>query len=107
MSLVGIVKRAFRFVIDHYVALPVGVIAALVWVQAGAESYFRFSHAMSFAVNEVGMALFLAVMTKEVVEALSAGGALHSWRRRSMAIVAGGRGGVGATLDSRAVPPDR
>ena len=98
MSLVGIVKRAFRFVIDHYVVLPVGVIAALVWVHAHAESYFRFSHAASFAVNEVGMALFLAVMTKEVVEALSASGALHSWRHRSMAIVAGVGGMIGAAL---------
>jgi len=98
MSPTGIVKRAFRFAIDHYVVLPVGVIAALVWVQADAESFFRFSHAASFAVNEVGMALFLAVMTKEVVEALSAGGALHSWRHRSLAIVAGVGGMIGAAL---------
>jgi NhaA family Na+:H+ antiporter len=92
------VKRAFRFAIDHYVALPVGVIAALIWVQVHAESYFRFSHASSFVVNEVGMAFFLAVMTKEIVEALSAGGALHSWRLRSMAIVAGVGGMIGAAL---------
>jgi Na+:H+ antiporter, NhaA family len=94
----NLVKRAFRWSIDHYMALPLGVIGALVWVQAHAESYFRFSHAASFAVNEVGMALFLAVMTKEVVEALSAGGALHSWRLRSMAIVAGVGGLIGAAL---------
>ena len=94
----NLVKRAFRWSIDHYMALPLGVIGALVWVQAHAESYYRFSHAASFAVNEVGMALFLAVMTKEVVEALSAGGALHSWRLRSMAIVAGVGGLIGAAL---------
>jgi len=98
MSLMSPVKRAFRFAIDHYVALPVGVVAALLWVQVHAESYFRFSHASSFVVNDIGMALFLAVMTKEIVEALSAGGALHSWRRRSMAIVAGVGGMIGATL---------
>jgi NhaA family Na+:H+ antiporter len=98
MSPVRFVKRAFRWGIDYYAALPLGVIAALVWVEAHAESYFRFSHATSFAVNEVGMALFLAVMTKEVVEALSSGGALHSWRRRSMAIVAGVGGIIGASL---------
>jgi NhaA family Na+:H+ antiporter len=91
-------RRTFRFVVDYYLALPAGVIVALVWAQAHAESYFRFSHATSFAVNEVGMALFLAVMTKEVVEALSAGGALHSWRLRSMAIVAGVAGMIGAAL---------
>ncbi len=99
MSLTSPVKRAFRFAIDHYVALPVGVVAALIWVQVHAESYFRFSHASSFVVNEVGMAFFLAVMTKEIVEALSAGGALHSWRLRSMAIVAGVGGMIGAALD--------
>jgi Na+:H+ antiporter, NhaA family len=90
--------RAARFAIDHYAALPVGVVAALIWVQADAEGYFRFSHAASFAVNEIGMALFLAVMTKEIVEALSSGGALHSWRRRSMAIVAAVGGMIGAAL---------
>ena len=92
------IKRAARFATDYYVALPVGVVAALIWVQADAEGYFRFSHAAAFAVNEIGMALFLAVMTKEVVEALSTGGALHSWRRRSMAIVAAAGGMIGAAL---------
>jgi len=98
MSAATPLKRAGRFAIDYYAALPVGVVAALIWAQADAESYFRFSHAASFAVNEVGMALFLAVMTKEVVEALSTGGALHSWRRRSMAIVAAVGGMIGAAL---------
>ena len=98
MSKMSKVSRASRFAIDHYFALPVGVVAALIWVQAHAESYFRFSHAASFVVNEVGMALFLALMTKEIVEALSAGGALHSWRRRSMGIVAGVGGMIGAAL---------
>jgi len=98
MSLMSPVRRAFRFAIDHYLALPVGVAAALIWAQAHAESYFRFAHASSFVVNEVGLAFFLAVMTKEIVEALSAGGALHSWRLRSMAIVAGAGGMIGAAL---------
>ncbi len=98
MTLTRVAARTFRSLIDHYLALPLGVIVALVWAQAHAESYFRFSHASSFAVNEVGMALFLAVMTKEVVEALSAGGALHAWRLRSMAIVAGVGGMIGAAL---------
>jgi NhaA family Na+:H+ antiporter len=98
MTLINPVRRVSRFAIDHYLALPVGVVAALIWVQAHAESYFRFSHASSFVVNEIGMTLFLAVMTKEVVEALSEGGALHAWRLRSMAIVAGVGGMIGAGL---------
>src|SRR5215510_4760133 len=98
MSALTPLKRSFRFTIDHYLTLPLGVMAALVWVQAYPESYFRFSHAFSFVVNEVGMVLFLAVMTKEIVEALSAGGALHTWRLRSMSIVAAIGGMMGAAL---------
>ena len=58
MSLTNVPKRAFRSAIDHYVALPLGAIAALIWVQAYAESYFRFSQSLSFVVNEIGMTLF-------------------------------------------------
>jgi len=92
------VKRAFCFAIDHYLALPLGVVAALVWVERARGKLLRFAHASSFTVNDIGMALFLAVMTKEVVEALSHGGALHSWRRRSLAIVAAAGGMLGAAL---------
>ena len=53
---VALLRRMFRLAVDYYLALPAGVIVALVWAQAHAESYFRFSHATSFAVNEVGMA---------------------------------------------------
>jgi hypothetical protein len=75
MSLMSPVKRAFRFAIDHYLALPVGVAAALIWAQAHAESYFRFAHASSFVVNEVGMAFLLRVFgRRKSSEALSAGG---------------------------------
>jgi Na+:H+ antiporter, NhaA family len=98
MSLTSTAKRAFRSAIDHYVALPLGAIVALIWAQAYDESYFRFSQALSFVVNEIGMTLFLALMTKEIVEALSAGGALHAWRSRSMAILAGAGGMIGAAL---------
>ena len=55
--------------------------SALVWANIAARSYYRFSHALDFAVNDVGIAFFFGIMTKEVVEATLAGGVLHSWRR--------------------------
>ena len=36
-----------------------------------------FAHRLSFAVNEIGMAFFFALMAQEVVEAVMPGGALH------------------------------
>ena len=51
-----------------------------------AESYFRFSYAAAFAVNDVAMVFFFAVMTKEVVEATAPGGILRSWRRVLMPV---------------------
>jgi hypothetical protein len=59
--------RPVRFAIDHYLALPIGAAAALVWANSRPESYFQFAHALAFAVNGVGMAFFLALVTKEVV----------------------------------------
>ena len=94
--------RALRFAIEHYLALPFGVLIALIWANAQAESYFRFAHDLSFVVNEVGMAFFLAVMTKEVVEATAHGGALHSWRRRALPVVAAVGGMIGAALGYQA-----
>ena len=55
---------------------------------SAAESYFRFSYAAAFAVNDVAMVFFFALMTKEVVEATAPGGVLHSWRRVLLPVVA-------------------
>ena len=57
------------------------------------ESYFRFTYAISFAVNDVAMVFFFALMTKEVVEATAPGGVLHPWRRALLPVVAS----IGAT----------
>jgi hypothetical protein len=42
------------------------------------------------------MALFFALITQEIVEALMPGGALHSWRRWSVALAGAVGGFVGA-----------
>ncbi len=60
----------------------------MVWVNVEPESYYRFTYSMAFAVNDVGMALFFALMTKEVVEATAPGGVLHPWRRALVPVIA-------------------
>jgi NhaA family Na+:H+ antiporter len=68
--------------------LPAGVVAALLWANLGFESYERFAGALEFVVNDVGMAFFFALAATEVVEAIAPGGALHTWRRAALPVVA-------------------
>ena len=82
------VPRLSQFAVEHLLLLPLGAVIALVWANVSAESYFRFSFAASFVVNDVAMALFFAVITKEIVEATAPGGVLHPWRRALLPIVA-------------------
>ncbi len=77
-------------------APPIGALIALIWANTAAESYFIFAHRLSFAVNEIGMAFFFALMAQEVAEAVMPGGALHTWRRWALAVVAAIGGMVGA-----------
>src|SRR6516165_32024 len=86
-------EGAVRFLLDHFLLLPIGVAIALVWANVAAEAYFRFAVPLAFAVNEVGMALFFALLTQEIVEALMPGGALHTWRRWGLVLI-GAAGGV-------------
>lgn len=85
-----------HFIVDRFLLLPIGALIALVWANTEAESYFRFSNTIAFAVNEVLMAVFLALLAQEVLEAVMPGGALHSWRRWGMPIVAAAGGVAGA-----------
>lgn len=86
-------RRAIRFVVDRFLLLPAGALIALVWSNTASESYFTFSHSLSFAVNEIGMALFVGLLTQELVEAMMPGGALGSWRRWTLPL-AGAAGGI-------------
>ena len=81
-------RRASGFVLDYLIALPVGCAAALVWANTFPESYYPFAHATTFLVNDVGMAFFFALITKEVAEATVPGGALHPWRRAALPVAA-------------------
>ena len=83
-----IVLRVSGVVVDYLLALPVGCVAALVWANTLPDSYYRFAHATAFAVNDVGIVFFFALITKEVAEATIPGGALHPWRRAALPVAA-------------------
>jgi NhaA family Na+:H+ antiporter len=89
--------RVSRFVNDYLVALPLGCTVALIWANTLPDSYFQFAHATAFWVNDVGMAFFLALITKEVAEATLPGGALHPWRRAALPVAAAA-GGAAVSL---------
>jgi len=82
------VPRLSRFAVEHLALLPLGALIALVWVNTAPESYSAFTGAVSFAVNDVAMVVFFALMTKEVVEATAPGGVLHPWRRAMLPVLA-------------------
>jgi NhaA family Na+:H+ antiporter len=84
----GALPRFSQFAVEHLLLLPLGAAIALVWVAVAPESYYRTTFSIAFAVNDVAMAFFFALMTKEVVEATAPGGVLHSWRRVALPLVA-------------------
>jgi len=90
--------RAWRFIVDHYLLLPVGGGVALVWANTYAVSYFRIVQTLAFPINDIGMAFVLAYLAQELVEAALPGGSLHPFRRALLPIVAGIGGTVGAAL---------
>jgi len=65
-----------------------GAAAALVWANLAHDSYERFADALHFLVNDIAMAFFFALATKEVVEATAPGGVLHSPRRAAVPMLA-------------------
>ena len=92
-----IALRASGFVLDYLVALPAGCAAALLWANTLPDSYYRFAHATTFLVNDIGIVFFFALITKEVAEATLPGGDLHPWRRAALPVAAA-VGGVVASI---------
>ena len=80
--------QLWHFLLEHLLGLPVGAAIALVWANVRPESYFSFTYSIAFAVNDVAMAFFFALMMKEVVEATAPGGMLHPLRRALLPVVA-------------------
>ena len=88
----------FRFTLDHFLLLPLGGLIALIWANTRPESYFTLTHNLAFVVNEIGMALFFAMITQEIVEELVPGGALHTWKRWTLPAVAAVGGLAGSAF---------
>src|SRR5262249_39043170 len=88
--------RTIRSGLEGILVLPAGAAIGLVWANLAPESYFSLAQRLTFAVNEIGMAFFFALLAQEVLEAVMPGGALHSWRRWSLPLVAAAGGAAGA-----------
>jgi len=93
----SVLARLIERVVHHYAGLPVGVVIALIWANTAPDSYFAMAQSLAFVVNDVGMTLFIGLITQEVVEATMTGGALHSWRRWSLPLLAAAGGIAGST----------
>jgi NhaA family Na+:H+ antiporter len=88
----------FRVTIDYFLLLPLGGLIALLWANAAPDSYFALATNLRFVVNNVAMALFFGLVAQEVTEAVLPGGALHSWRRWLLPMLAAAGSLVGAAL---------
>jgi NhaA family Na+:H+ antiporter len=82
------VRRAVKVAIEQSLALPIAAVLALVWANTFSLSYQQFAHALTFPINDIGMAFFFGLAAKEVVEARAPGAALDTWRRAAMPVVA-------------------
>jgi Na+:H+ antiporter, NhaA family len=90
--------RMQRFASSHFIAFPTGALVALIWANTQPETYYVFARAWSFPVNDIGMAVFFALVTAEIVDAALPSGALHTWRRMAVPLVAAVGGTTGAAL---------
>jgi NhaA family Na+:H+ antiporter len=80
--------RISSFIIDNSLLLVAGTVTALVWANVDHASYNEFALSMRFVVNDIGMAFFFAVATKEIVEAMLPGGPLASPREAAVPVLA-------------------
>jgi NhaA family Na+:H+ antiporter len=81
-------QRLWLFILDKYLLLLTGTLLALVWSNLAPSSYERFAHVLHFPINDIGMAVFFALATKEIVEATLPGGALASPREAAVPLMA-------------------
>ena len=86
---------AWAFIIDNSLLLAAGAVTGLLWANIDHASYARFSHALHFAVNDVGMVFFFALAVKEILEATLPGGPLESPREAAVPILAAAGGMIG------------
>ena len=75
-----------------------GALLALLWANTDPAGYEAFTHPLHFAVNDIAMAFFFGLATKEIVEATAPGGALYSLRRAAVPVIAAVGGMAGPAL---------
>ena len=91
--------KAWAFIIDNSLLLVAGAVAALIWANVDLTSYERFAHGtVHFAINDIGMAFFFALATKEIIEARLPGGPLASAREAAVPVIAAVGGMAGPAL---------
>ncbi len=94
----GRTARAFHNAVEYSLVLPLGAVVALVWANTLDASYAAIAHRLEFIVNDFGMVFFFGLAAKEVVEATAPGGALHTWRRAALPVVAAAGGMIGPAV---------
>src|ERR687898_860957 len=92
------IQALWRHAVEHFLLLPIGGAIAIVWAHTAPESYFPAARAPAFPLYEIGMALFFGLIAQEVVEETMPHGALHSWRKWTVPLVAAAGAVVGSAL---------
>jgi Na+:H+ antiporter, NhaA family len=89
------VRNAVEFAVENSLLMVLGAIVALVWANTAPDGYEAAVHPLHFAVNDIGMVFFFGLAVKEIIEATAPGGALHSFRRASVPVIAAVGGMIG------------
>jgi NhaA family Na+:H+ antiporter len=82
------VRKGVEFAVENSLLMVLGAIIALIWANTTPDGYEAAVHPLHFAVNDIGMVFFFGLAVKEIIEATAPGGALHSFRRASVPVVA-------------------
>jgi NhaA family Na+:H+ antiporter len=101
--------RAWRIIRSNSLLMIGGAAIALAWANLDPGGYERLTHPLHFFVNDIAMAFFFGLATKEIIEATAPGGPLHSARRAAVPVVAavGGMAGPALLYVGMALAADR
>jgi NhaA family Na+:H+ antiporter len=91
-------QQALEFAVNNSLLMVLGTVLALTWANVDPLGYTALVHPMHFAVNDIGMVFFFGVAVKEIIDAASPGGALHTFRRASVPVIAAIGGMVGPAV---------
>jgi Na+:H+ antiporter, NhaA family len=86
------VSRSVAYILDRSLLLVAGTVAALLWANTWPASYGALAHSLHFAINDIGMAFFFGLATKEIVESTLPGGPLASPKAAAVPLLAAAAG---------------